>query len=127
MKKFNSVVLVFTVITISILTSENFLKSHFINPIVLYFGNLFFFLSTIISMLVQLKGLHHKNPNVFVRSVMGSMMIKMFLAVIAVFIYKTMSGERFNKRAILIALFFYLIYLAAEVTTILKLNKKQNA
>jgi hypothetical protein len=76
---------------------------------------------------IQLKGMHHTNPNVFVRSIMGSMMIKMFLTVIAVFIYVSSTGNNFNKKGILIALFFYLIYLAVEVMTILKMNKSKNA
>jgi hypothetical protein len=127
LKKIYPILIVFFFISALIYTSKKFLFNHNIDERLLHFGNVFFLTLTIISMYVQLKGIHHKNPNVFVRSVMSSMMIKMFLTVIAVFIYVTSAGNNFNKRGILIALFFYLIYLAAEVMTVLKLNKNKNA
>ena len=127
LKKFYPLLLVFLFLTTLIYTSKNFLTNHHIDGRLLHVGNIFFLVLALISMNVQLKGMQHKNPNVFVRSIMGSMMIKMFLTVIAVFIYVTSAGNTFNKRGVLIALFFYLIYLAVEVMTILKLNKNKNA
>ena len=67
------------------------------------------------------------NPNVFVRSVMGSMMIKMFIVVGVVFAYVAFSGGHYNKRGVFISLFFYLIYLAVEVYAVMKLNNQKNA
>ncbi len=127
LKKFYPILLLYFFITALIYTSSVFFAEHNIDARVLYFGNVFFLILTFISMNIQLKGMHHANPNVFVRSIMGSMMIKMFLTVIAVFIYVSSTGNDFNKKGILIALFFYLIYLAVEVMTILKLNKSKNA
>jgi hypothetical protein len=58
---------------------------------------------------------------------MIGMILKMFSTAIAVVIYFFQSGENFNKRGVFISLFFYLIYLATEVMTVMKLNKKSNA
>jgi hypothetical protein len=82
---------------------------------------------SLISLNLQIKGMKNANPNVFVRSVMGSMIIKMFVVVGVVFAYVSLSGDHFNKRGIFISLFFYLIYLAVEVYSLMKLNKQKNA
>lgn len=94
---------------------------------VLMAANVILFLLSLISLNLQIKGMKNTNPNVFVRSVMGSMMIKMFIVVGVVFAYVAFSGGHFNKRSIFISLFFYLIYLAAEVYTVMKLNNQKNA
>jgi len=70
--------------------------------------------------------MRHENPNVFVRSVMGSILAKMMLTAFAVIIYVFASGESFNKRGVFISLFIYLVYLSVEVITLMKMNKKSN-
>ena len=68
----------------------------------------------------------HQNPNVFFRMVMGSMLTKMIICVLAVIVYANFVGNDLNKGGILISLFMYLVYLFTEVAYILKLNKKSN-
>jgi len=67
-----------------------------------------------------------KNPQVFIRSVMATMMIRMLICVVAVLFYKFFSGDAFSSTAVFISLFLYLIYLAVEVAAIMKLNKNKN-
>ena len=126
-KKAFPILSVFLFLNVFIISSIKFLESNFIDSNLLLGANIFFLLISLISMIIQLKGMHHKNPNVFVRSVMGGMMVKFFCCIIAIVIYVYASGASFNKRGIFIAMFFYLIYLATEVFTIMKLNKKTNA
>jgi high-affinity Fe2+/Pb2+ permease len=76
---------------------------------------------------MQARALKNKNPNVFIRSVMGGMILKMFACIIAVFIYVQLSGADFNKRSIFTALCLYLVYLAVEVRSVMKLNRNKNA
>ena len=71
--------------------------------------------------------MQHSNPNVFIRSVMAGMMIKMFIVIVAVIAYVLLSGKSFNKPAIFISLLLYLVYLAVEVAAVMKLNKRKNA
>lgn len=127
LKKTVPLIIVFVLITIFILTSEHTLGAYNISSKVLIASNLFFFLLSIISISIQNKALSDKNPNVFIRSVMIGMILKMFSTAIAVVVYFFQSGEHFNKRGVFISLFFYLIYLATEVSTVMKLNKKSNA
>ena len=94
---------------------------------VLLAANAILFIITIISFFLQVKGLKNTNPNVFVRSVMGAMMIKMLICVGVVFSYVYASGNTYNKRSVFVALFLYLIYLSVEVMAVMKLNKKKDA
>lgn len=123
-KKSYPLSLLFLVILIFVSTSNNFLTNNSIDPSILFYANILLFIISMVSFSIQTLGLKNTNPNVFIRSVIGSMMIKMFVVVIAVLIYVNMIGNNFNKRGIFIALLLYLFYLAAEVFTVMKMNKK---
>jgi len=120
---------IFIIMGVTLIFFKEYVKRNHINidVEVLQGANIILYVLSMISINLQIKGMGNPNPNVFVRTVMGSMMIKMFIVVALVFVYVAMSGDRFNKNGIFIALFFYLIYLAAEVYTLMKLNKKKNA
>lgn len=96
------------------------------NHTVLQLANMFFLLVSVAVFFILKKSMSNSNPNVFIRSVMGGMMLKMFLTVIAVLIYVLSSGKNFSKFSVFAALFIYLFYLAAEVIAVMKLNKKPN-
>ena len=91
---------------------------------VLLAANALFFLLNILVSLTQKNALANKNPNVFVRTVIGGMMIKMFTCAIAVLAYVVLVGPGYNKKAVFISLFIYLIYLSVEVGTIMKLTRR---
>lgn len=114
---------IITAILIFIFTPS--LRKNSIDPNILSTGNLFFLLLSVVSFYIQRNGLENSNPHVFVRSVMAGMMLKMALTVVAVFIYIYLSGPAFNKRAIFVSLFFYLLYLAVEVKVVMKMNKNK--
>jgi len=120
---------VFIIIGVISFFLKEFVKRNHINidVEVLQGANVILYLLSLISINLQIKGMKNTNPNVFIRSVMGSMMIKMFIVVAIVFAYTILSGDHFNKRGIFISLFFYLIYLAVEVYSLMKLNKQKNA
>jgi len=103
------------------------LSKYNIDRTVLLCSNIIFYLISLLSFAIQRKGLYDKNPHVFVRSVMAGMMLKMVLCIIAVIAYVYLSGPNFNKRAVFISLFLYLIYLATEVFVVMKMNKNKKA
>ena len=130
MKLFGKMLLPLLLIFISVnafilLTPALWLKYH-IDQDVLIYANLIFLLTGILVFFIQKKALTNSNPNVFIRSVMSGMLIKMFTTVIAVFAYVMLAGKGFDKKAVFISLFLYLIYLAAEVIAISQQNKKRN-
>ncbi len=118
-------VLLFSIISGFIFIFFSTLKNNHIDSNVLLLSNAMFFIISIISFFIQRNGLQNKNPHVFVRSVMGGMMFKMVVCMIAVIAYVYFSGESFNKRAVFIALFLYLVYLAIEVYVVMKMNKNK--
>lgn len=123
-KKSTPLFFVFFLISLAILSSRNFLSTYFIDANLLMGANLFFLIISFISTCLQINAMSNKNPNVFIRMVMVGLMLKMFLTIIAIIIYVVSSGNNYNKRGVFVGLFFYLIYLATEVFTVLKLNKK---
>ena len=130
MKLFGKMLLPLLLIFISVnafilLTPALWLKYH-IDQDVLIYANLIFLLTGILVFFIQKKALTNSNPNVFIRSIMSGMLIKMFTTVISVFAYVMAAGKGFDKKAVFISLFLYLIYLAAEVIAISQQNKKRN-
>ncbi len=121
--------LIFTFILFSIvfLVLRLQLENFHCNTVVLHAGNAILLLIGILSVFIQVKGLNNSNPHAFIRSVTSGMMIKMIICVIAVFSYVYFSGSDYNKRSIFILLFMYLVYLAVEVSALMKLNKNSKA
>ena len=98
-----------------------------LNYQVLQLANLFFLLVSVLVFFILKKSMASSNSHVFIRSVMGGMMLKMFLTVIIVLVYALSSGSNFSKYSVFGALFIYLFYLVGEVIAVLKLNKKPDA
>lgn len=89
-------------------------------------ANLIFFIISIIAFLMQKKALKNTNPNVFIRSVMGGMLIKMAICIVAVAVYAIVFKNNFSSNSILAAMFLYLVYLGVEVAVATKLNRQKN-
>lgn len=120
-------IMVFVGLSLLILAGWKFSNNNNIDTNVLLASNALFFVVAALVFLLQKKGLKNLNPNKFVRSILTGMMLKMFFCVVAVLIYTLAIGDKFNKKAVFISLFFYLIYLAVEVMVLMKLNKQSHA
>ncbi len=118
--------LIFIALMIFIVSAGELWRKYNIDTSVLLGANILFMGTGLLVFFIQKNALHNKNPNVFIRSVMAGMMIKMFSTVIAVLAYVVIVGLTYNKKAVFISLFMYLIYLAAEVFAISKANSKKN-
>jgi hypothetical protein len=88
-------------------------------------GNLFLFAVTFISFLIAGKGLQNKNPNAFVRSVYGSIMFKLFLCLIAAFIYIAIQRKNLNKPAFFALMGLYLVYTFIEVSVLTRMLRRK--
>ena len=126
-RMFFPLVLTFSLFTLILLIAKLFFDNNGIDFIVILIANVLFLLMSILVFRMQRKAMQHSNPNVFIRSVMAGMMIKMFAVIVAVMAYVLPSGKNFNKPAIFISLLLYLVYLAVEVAAVMKLNKRKNA
>ena len=119
--------LVFIICNGFFISAKTLLAKWGIDNGVLIIANSLFLLLALITFFVQQKALQNKNPNVFVRSVMAGMMIKMFTCIIAIFVYWFVMKDKFSKASVVAAMLVYLIYLVVEVRMITKLNRQKNA
>ena len=117
----------FLVLTVIIFAANIFYADKRIDYTVVMAANCLFFLISLFVFRMQYKAMFNSNPNVFIRSVMAGMIIKVFACVIAVVAYYLISRTMFNKPAVYISMIIYLIFLIVEVRTIMKLNKSKNA
>jgi len=118
--------LVFVLINLTLYATREILAQWGIDFKVLFFANDIFFLLNLVTFFMQRNALLNSNPNVFVRSVMGGMLIKMFVTITAVIIYRLTAGNSVSKVSVFSAMFLYLLYLGVEVAVITKLNRQKN-
>lgn len=119
--------IIFLIFSASLPLARPLLAQWGINSDVLIVANILFFAVSLIAFFMQQKALQNINPNVFVRSVMAGMLIKMFVCITTVIIYRLVAGNNVSKVSVFAAMFLYLLYLAVEVAVITKLNKQKNA
>ena len=86
-KPFLPVVLLFLILNAFFLAGKNILQRWNADHEVLIVGNSLLFVITLISFLLAQKGLNNTNTHVFIRAIIGGIMVKLFVAVIAAFIY----------------------------------------
>jgi hypothetical protein len=107
---------------------KSFLERHGFDQSVLIVGNLVVFAATLFSFFMAKRGLVSKNPHAFVRSVYSSIMIKLFICLIAAAVYIFLFRKNLNKPALFTCMGLYLVYTFLEVSILTKLLKeKKNA
>ena len=119
--------IIFLIFSASLPLAQPLLAQWGINSDVLIVANILFFAVSLVAFFMQQKALQNSHPNVFVRSVMAGMLIKMFVCITAVIIYRLVAGNNVSKVSVFAAMFLYLLYLTVEVAVITKLNKQKNA
>ena len=117
----------FIVCAILIFSAKIFFADRGVDYTVLIAADCLFFLVSLIVFRMQYRALQNSNPNVFVRSVMSGMIIKVLVCLAAVVAYYFLSGKYFNKPAVYFSMIIYMIFLTVEVRVIMKLNKQKNA
>ena len=124
-REFAPIALLFVIINALAIGFRSRLDAWNIDQNVVIVGNLFLFVITFFSFLIAKKGLQHQNPHVFTRSVMGSIMVKMFLAAIAAFIYISIYKKGLNKPALFICMGLYLVYTFLEVSVLTRILRQK--
>lgn len=131
MKKENKILLplmlVFLAVNIIIIAAPALLEKWGADNYVLLMGNVFFLFVSLLVFKLQKKALANENPNVFIRSIMSGMLIKMVAIIAALIIYWLVSGKNFHKATVIIAVILYLVYFITGVYCTMQLNKNKNA
>lgn len=124
-KGFIPVIIFFILLNAFFLTGKHWLQRWGAAGDVLILGNALLFVLTFITFILTQKGLEHPNPNVFVRSVYGSIMIKLFVCMITAFIYIALNKKNLNKPALFTCMALYLVYTFMEVGVLMKMLKRR--
>lgn len=119
--------ILFISLTLLIVLFTTKLDALGIDHFVIMWANGLLFIIAIITLAMHLKSVKNPNPNVFSRSIMGGMIIKLFVLGAAVVIYLLQAGKNMSVYAIFASMFLYVLYTFLEVKIALQLNKKPNA
>jgi hypothetical protein len=125
LKRFSPIALIFIILNALLIVFRKRFEAMGVDADVLIIANLILFLITAISFALALKGLKNPNPNAFVRSVYGSMIIKLFAGMIAATLYISIYQKDLNKPALFGSMGLYLLYTFAEVTVLTKLLRQK--
>lgn len=125
-KPLHPVFLVFIILNACFLLMKSFLAGNGFNTGLLIGANLLFVVINIIVFFLQRNALKNPNPNAFVRSVMGGMMIKMFVTIAAVFIYIAVAKQNLDLKNLFAIMLLYFLYLGIEVAIISTMQKQKN-
>ncbi len=118
--------ILFIIINLIVFLAWQSLVRFGLNNYVLLGANGIIFLLSLFVFFIQRQALKNSNPNVFIRSIMTGMLIKMFSCVLMVLVYTLSSGNSFNKKAVFFSMLLYLVYLGVEVYSTTNLNGKRN-
>ncbi len=128
LKGFMPVILVFIALNGFFISGRNMLQRWGADQDVLIYGNLFLLLITLFSYLLARRGLTSTNPHAFVRAVYSSIILKLFVCLIAAFIYISINKSALNKPAFFTLMGLYLLYTFLEVSILIKaLKQEKNA
>ena len=121
-KKVVPLFLIFFVISGIIFYWQNqFLKAR-IDPFVLFVANALLFFISCFNIYLHVKAFQNKNPNVALRTVLLTTILKLMVLAIAVLIYVVNTKNRSNF-AIYGGMFLYVIYAVIELKIAVKINK----
>lgn len=123
-REFVPIVLLFVVLNALFISGRTMLVRWNADQGVLMGGNLLLFAITFFSFLLAKRGLQNPNPYAFVRAVYGSIMIKLFICIIAAFIYISRYKGNLNKAALFVCMGLYLVYTFMEVAILMKMLKQ---
>jgi hypothetical protein len=124
-KTFLPVMFVFIGVIVLLSTGRHLFEQWNVDSEVIYIGNFILFIVTCCSYLLAQRGVTHSNSNVFFRTVYGSIMIKLFVCIIAAFVYISVNRGNLNKPALFICMGLYLLYTFVEVSVLMKLLKQK--
>jgi len=122
-KLFIPVALVFIVINAFLIAGKSLLQGYGADRNVLIIGNTVIFLVTFISYIMHVRALNKSTSLGFVNAVYGGMLMKMFVCLIAAFIYIVSAKKGVNKPALFGCMFLYLLYTFLETRISTRLNR----
>jgi hypothetical protein len=119
------IILIFVFTTALLIAGRSFLDRWNIDQEVMIWGNLLLFAVTLLSFYIYTRSFGSKNAYAITRGMYASVLARMFICVVAVFIYVSIVGRGVNKGAVFGCMFLYFVYTGAEVAILMKMSKHQ--
>ena len=92
---------------------------------VLLIGNGLLFMVTFVSFILHIKGLRNDNAQIFVRTMYGSLLVKMLICIVAILVYAVLAGRGVNRNGVIACFVLYLFYTFLEVRILQRLYKQK--
>lgn len=124
-RDFTPVVLLFVIINALAISLRTRWTAWNVSQDLLIAGNLFLFVVTLFSFLIARRGLQSDNPHAFVRAIYTSILFKLFLCLIAAFVYISIYKKDLNKPAFFACMGLYLVYTFLEVSILTRLLRRR--
>lgn len=116
--------LVFAVVNIVLFLLRARLEAAGLNTTVLIGGNSFLFLIFLVSTWMHASAAQNTSTQVFLHSMYGGMLLKLFGIAIAAFVYIYVARDQVNKPALFGIMFLYLLYTFIELRVVLKQTRQ---
>ncbi|MBX3254225.1 MAG: hypothetical protein KF862_08810 [Chitinophagaceae bacterium] len=122
-RKFLPLIVLFVMLSVLIATFASKLTALGFDSAVLFGGNIFLFLLSIISFLLLQKAVGSSSPHAFVRYFYISFASKFFLVAITALIYGRLAAH-INRASVIACMALYIVYTFIEMGILLKGSKK---
>ena len=126
LKLFVPLIVVFILVSLCCIGFNGFLSNRHTDYMVVLAANFLLFGIGVYNLYRQIGSLNNSNPHAMVRSVMGSVVLKLFVLGTAAFMYLYISGEQKSVNALFIGMALYLVYTWLEVKISMQLNPPKN-
>ena len=84
-----------------------------------------FILFSLLGFIIQVRGLQSVNTNAFIRSVYASLLVKIFIVIIALAVYLFITKGKINKPSVFTAMGLYILYTFIEVKQLMKISRRK--
>lgn len=123
--KFFPVFFSFILISILLIIFSQSLKAAGLNIGFLITANTILFLLTSLAFFIMTKGVKSTNTHAFIRGVYSSLLMKMFVIVVALLVYILLLGGKVDTASLFTTLAFYLVYTSVEVIQLMKIARNK--
>jgi hypothetical protein len=104
---------------------KTFLHDHGFGIKFLLTANLLLFCLSQLAFFIQMRGLKSVNINAFIRSVYASLLIKIFIVIIALAVYLFITKGKINRPSLFTSMALYILYTFIEVRQLMKISRRK--
>lgn len=122
-KMFTPVFILFICVNALVLIFKSFLEAHNFAIIFLAAANLLLFCVSFCGFFLQLRGLKSSKIHALVNGVYASLLIKIFIVIIALALYLFITKGKVNKPSLFTSMALYILYTLIEVKQLLKVSR----